>query len=72
MHANRDQALKILGWTSLDADRVALIKALVREHTRSALGDVETSRAAVRRRAGVTPDDRESLDRRSRPRGRRR
>jgi TetR/AcrR family transcriptional regulator, regulator of cefoperazone and chloramphenicol sensitivity len=72
MHANRDQALKVLGWTSLDADRVALIKALVREHTRSALGDVETSGAAVRRRAGVTPDDMESLDRRSRPRGRRR
>jgi TetR/AcrR family transcriptional regulator, regulator of cefoperazone and chloramphenicol sensitivity len=44
LHANRDQALKVMGWSSLEAERVALIKRLVREHTSAALGDLAKPR----------------------------
>ena len=37
MHARREEALKILNWSKLDADRMAMIKQLVREHARRAL-----------------------------------
>jgi TetR/AcrR family transcriptional regulator, regulator of cefoperazone and chloramphenicol sensitivity len=44
IHANRDQTMKVMGWPSLDADRIARIEMLVRQHTRAALGDIETLR----------------------------
>ena len=37
MHARREEALKILNWSKLDAARIATIKQMVREHTRRAL-----------------------------------
>ena len=37
MHARREEALKILNWSKLDDERMAMIKRLVREHTRRAL-----------------------------------
>jgi AcrR family transcriptional regulator len=39
IHAGREQALKIMGWSKLDADKIALIKQTVREHTRRLLKD---------------------------------
>jgi TetR/AcrR family transcriptional regulator, regulator of cefoperazone and chloramphenicol sensitivity len=36
-YANREQTLAVMGWAELDARRLALIKAVVREHTRAAL-----------------------------------
>ena len=37
IHAGREQALKIMGWTKLDSSKLALIKRTVREHTRRLL-----------------------------------
>ena len=39
INANRDYALKVLGWAALDSKRISMIDELVREHTRRALGD---------------------------------
>jgi TetR/AcrR family transcriptional regulator, regulator of cefoperazone and chloramphenicol sensitivity len=36
-YANREQTLALMGWAELDERRLALIKAVVREHTRAAL-----------------------------------
>jgi AcrR family transcriptional regulator len=40
MHARREEALKILNWSKLDAARIAAIKQIVRVHTRRALADL--------------------------------
>jgi AcrR family transcriptional regulator len=37
MHAGRQEALKFMGWKKLDAAKLALIKRMVREHTRRML-----------------------------------
>jgi TetR/AcrR family transcriptional regulator, regulator of cefoperazone and chloramphenicol sensitivity len=50
LHANREQTMKLLNWPSLDAGRVTMIEGLVREHTRAALGDVESPPRRGRRR----------------------
>jgi AcrR family transcriptional regulator len=39
IHAGREQALKVMGWSRLDSSKVALIKQTVREHTRRLLKD---------------------------------
>jgi AcrR family transcriptional regulator len=44
VHASRDKAMKIMQWSKLDRAKVALIKQIVREHTRAALGTVEAAR----------------------------
>ena len=36
-YANRENTLAAMNWTTLDAKRLSLIKAVVREHTRAAL-----------------------------------
>jgi hypothetical protein len=52
IHANRDYALKVLGWSALDSKRVSLIEGLVREHTRRALGDEAPARSRKPHRSG--------------------
>jgi AcrR family transcriptional regulator len=39
IHAGREQALKVMHWPKLDSSKVALIKQIVREHTRRQLKD---------------------------------
>jgi hypothetical protein len=36
-YANRENTLAAMNWSTLDAKRLSLIKAVVREHTRAAL-----------------------------------
>jgi TetR/AcrR family transcriptional regulator, regulator of cefoperazone and chloramphenicol sensitivity len=52
IHANRDYAMRMLGWTGFDSERMAVIEELVREHTGGALGDDAPARSpkAPRRR----------------------
>ena len=45
MHAGREQALKFMGWSKLDAAKLAMMKQTVREHTRLVLKDFSLSRA---------------------------
>ncbi len=40
LYANRENTLAILGWSQLDARGLALLKAVIREHTRAALSGV--------------------------------
>jgi hypothetical protein len=56
IHANRDYALKVLGWPALDSARVSMIEELVCEHTRGALGDETRASSPThpRRRARAT------------------
>jgi AcrR family transcriptional regulator len=44
VHASRDKAMKIMQWSKLDRAKVALIKQIVREHTRAALRTGEAAR----------------------------
>jgi AcrR family transcriptional regulator len=44
VHASRDKAMKIMQWSKLDRAKVALIKQIVREHTRAALGTGQLAR----------------------------
>lgn len=37
VHASKDHAMKFMQWSSLDARKVALIKSVVRQHTRAVL-----------------------------------
>jgi AcrR family transcriptional regulator len=39
IHAGREQALKLMGWSKFDSTKIALIKHTVREHTRRLLKD---------------------------------
>jgi AcrR family transcriptional regulator len=39
MHAGREQALKIMNWSKLDAAKIAMIKKMVHENTRSMLAE---------------------------------
>jgi AcrR family transcriptional regulator len=54
-HANRDNALLIMGWREFDQDKVALIKSVVREHTRAALRSVPQRAGAKRPRDPKPP-----------------
>lgn len=49
--ANREKTLAIMGWSQFDERGLALIKAVVREHTRAALRGVGIGRGRVRGRA---------------------
>jgi AcrR family transcriptional regulator len=44
LHARREELLKFMGWSRLDASKVGLIKDVVREHTRLVLRGVTTRR----------------------------
>jgi TetR/AcrR family transcriptional regulator, regulator of cefoperazone and chloramphenicol sensitivity len=48
VHASRDHAMKFMQWSRLDATKVSLIKQLVRQHTRAALGITARTPAATR------------------------
>jgi TetR/AcrR family transcriptional regulator, regulator of cefoperazone and chloramphenicol sensitivity len=60
-HTNRANTLAVMGWSEIDEQRLALIKAVVREHTRAALrAGIASSaprerRQRTARRAGVRP-----------------
>ena len=41
MNASRTEALKVMRWSKLDAVKLTLIKEMVREHTRLALGGAQ-------------------------------
>jgi AcrR family transcriptional regulator len=46
LHANRDHTLDMMGWTEFDPRNLALIKAMVREHTQAILRAVVSDTVA--------------------------
>jgi AcrR family transcriptional regulator len=67
-YANRENTLATLNWAGLDARRLALIKAVVREHTRAALRarvqapSTPHTKLRARPRVRLAPRDRAQLD----------
>jgi TetR/AcrR family transcriptional regulator, regulator of cefoperazone and chloramphenicol sensitivity len=48
IHANHDNTLALMGWSGLDAQRLELIRQVVREQAAGALGDVAAPRSRPR------------------------
>jgi hypothetical protein len=51
VHSGRENVVRTMRWRVLDADKIALIKRLIREHTRAVLGAALKSAVASDQRS---------------------